>query len=73
MVRRLLLAICAVLMLFAAVPAGAQTERAIDVIKVSGPLDERAIDFAVDTIADVASSSELIIVHRIKIDRRWIR
>jgi membrane-bound serine protease (ClpP class) len=50
------------LMIWVALPAGAQTGRAIDVIKVSGPLDERAIDFAIDTIDDVAATSELIIV-----------
>ena len=40
----------------------AQTDGAIDVIKLSGPLDERAIDFAVGTIEEVASTSELIII-----------
>ena len=49
-------------MLLAVVPAQAQSERAIDVIKLSGPLDERAIDFAIGTIEDVAATSELIII-----------
>lgn len=60
--RRFALLFLGALLIWAALPAGAQTGRAIDVIKVSGPLDERAIDFAIDTIEDVAPTSELIIV-----------
>ncbi|MBT8203450.1 MAG: hypothetical protein KJO17_04315 [Acidimicrobiia bacterium] len=62
MLRRLVVLVCGALFVISAVPAGAQSERAIDVIKVSGPLDERAIDFAITTITDVAPTSELIIV-----------
>lgn len=40
----------------------AQEDRFIDVIRVSGPLDERIIDFTIDTIREVEESSELIIV-----------
>lgn len=50
------------LMLWTGLPAHAQTGRAIDVIQLSGPLDERAIEFAIETITEVGSSSELIIV-----------
>ena len=60
--RRFLLLMLGALMLVAALPVGAQTERAIDVIKLSGPLDERAIRFALETIEDVAPTSELTIV-----------
>lgn len=49
-------------MVWAALPVGAQTDHAIDVIRLSGPLDERAIDFAIATITEVAATSELIIV-----------
>lgn len=54
--------VCAVLFVVGVLPAGAQSERAIDVIKLSGPLDDRIIDFAITTITDVAPTSELIIV-----------
>lgn len=63
MFRRLILLVALAGML---VPAGsraaAQQDRFIDVIKVSGPLDERIIDFTIDTIEEVASTSELIII-----------
>lgn len=50
------------LVLFAALPAAAQEDGFIDVIKVSGPLDDRMVDFAIDTIGEVAPTSELIII-----------
>ncbi len=62
MFRRFLLLALAVLFVLAGLPAGAQTERAIDVIKVSGPLDERMIDFAISTIEEVGPTSQLIII-----------
>lgn len=43
-------------------PVQAQEGGFIDVIKVSGPLDERMLDFVSDTIADVSGSSKLIIL-----------
>ena len=62
MFRRSLLLALAGLVLFIGLPAGAQEGRYIDVIKVSGPLDDRMIDFTIDTIEDVAPTSELIII-----------
>jgi membrane-bound serine protease (ClpP class) len=62
MFRRSLLLALAGLVLFIGLPAGAQEGRYIDVIKVSGPLDDRMIDFAINTIEDVAPTSELIII-----------
>ena len=62
MFRRLLLLFTAVLFVVSALPVAAQTDRAIDVIKVSGPLDERMIDFAIETINEVAPTSALIII-----------
>jgi len=62
MFRRLALLLVTGLVLFAALPAVAQEDGFIDVIKVSGSLDERMIDFAIDTIEDVAPTSELIII-----------
>lgn len=62
MFRRLLFLASAVLVVVSGVPAGGQTDRAIDVIKVSGPLDERAVDFAIGTIEKVSSTSALIII-----------
>ena len=51
----------AALMLAVSAPASAQGGF-IDIIKLSGPLDDRAIDFAVETIEEVAPTSELIIL-----------
>jgi membrane-bound serine protease (ClpP class) len=62
MFRRLLLLFTAVLFAVSAVPVAAQTDRAIDVIKVSGPLDERMVGFTIDTIEDVSPTTELIII-----------
>jgi len=62
MFRRSLLLALAGLVLFIGLPAAAQEGRFIDVIKVSGPLDDRMIDFAINTIEDVAPTSELIII-----------
>lgn len=49
------------LLLALAPPAGA-SDRFIDVVKVSGPLDERAVDFVMETIAEVAPTSEVVIL-----------
>ncbi len=62
MLRRFVLLMLAGLVLLIGLPAGAQEGRFIDVIKVSGPLDERMIDFTIGTIEDVAPTSELIII-----------
>jgi membrane-bound serine protease (ClpP class) len=63
MFRRLVLLMSAAVLFISSWPAaGAQPARAIDVIKVSGPLDERMIDFTIDTINEVASTSELVII-----------
>jgi membrane-bound serine protease (ClpP class) len=62
MFRRSLLLAMTGLVLFIGLPAAAQEGRFIDVIKLSGPLDERMIDFTVDTIEDAAPTSELIII-----------
>ncbi|RZV45873.1 MAG: hypothetical protein EX267_04515, partial [Acidimicrobiia bacterium] len=62
MFQRSVLVLLAGLVLLMGQPAGAQEGRFIDVIKVSGPLDDRIIDFTIDTINDVASTSELIII-----------
>ena len=62
MFRRFFLLIVIGLLLLAGFPAAAQEGGHIDVIKVSGPLDERMIDFAINTIEDVAPTSELIII-----------
>ena len=63
MLRRLTLIIVSGLLLVSALPAGAQeADRFIDVIKVSGPLDERMIDFTIETVREVSATSELIIL-----------
>ncbi|NNC93044.1 MAG: hypothetical protein HKN80_11200 [Acidimicrobiia bacterium] len=62
MLRRPLLLFTAALFVVSALPVSAQTDRAIDVIKLSGPLDDRIIDFTVDTIEEVSPTSELVII-----------
>jgi membrane-bound serine protease (ClpP class) len=61
-VKLRLILILSALLLAIASPAGAQEERVIDVVKLSGPLDERAVDFAVDKINEIAPTSEVIII-----------
>lgn len=61
MLRRGSLLLLIAILLAASAPASAEGSF-IDIIKVSGPLDDRIIDFAIDTIQEVAPTSELIIV-----------
>ncbi len=61
MLRRALLFLLVALLVGASAPAAAEGGF-IDIVKVSGPLDDRIIDFAIETINDVAPTSELIIV-----------
>jgi len=62
MLRRLLLLLMVAAFALSSIPAAGQGEGSLDVIKLSGPLDSRAVDFAVDTINRAAASSELIII-----------
>lgn len=49
-------------LLLALVPPAEASERFIDVVKLGGPLDERAVEFAMRTINDVAATSEVVIL-----------
>lgn len=61
MFRRGLPFLLVAVLLSASAPAGAEGGF-IDIIKVSGPLDDRVVNFAIETIEEVAPTSELIIV-----------
>ncbi|MEE9228095.1 MAG: NfeD family protein [Acidimicrobiia bacterium] len=61
MLRRVLPLLLTAFLLGASAPASAEGDF-IDIIKLSGPLDERAVDFAIETIQEVAPTSELIIL-----------
>jgi membrane-bound serine protease (ClpP class) len=62
MSRRLLFLLMASAFLFTSIPAWGHADGSLDIIKLSGPLDARAVDFAVEVINRVGPSSELIIV-----------
>ena len=61
MLRRVLPLLLTAFLLGASAPASAEADF-IDIIKLSGPLDERAVDFAIETIQELAPTSELIIL-----------
>ncbi|MGI9647157.1 MAG: NfeD family protein [Acidimicrobiia bacterium] len=62
MSRRLLFLLMVGAVVLSSLPASGQADGSLDVIKLSGPLDERAVEFALDTIIRFGPSSELIII-----------